>query len=181
MFPIRMCVHNSCRFSHTHSQRSGCVSKSGHTGKKCIHLDIWTSARLDFWAFGHLDIWTLTRALPSHYGETCRCHLIRCQIHALSHLVTTRDGARLSRYQNYLLQPRRRRGQRHTKPKAKERATARRPHIPHVDVALMKPRHSQGNPQASRVILYSRKCIITNLYFESLGLEHSGISGWHAS
>ena len=75
----------------------------------------------------------------------------------------------------------RRRGQRHTKPKAKERATARRsPHIPHVGVALIKLRHSQGNPQASRGILYSRQCIITTLYFQALGLEHSGISGWRA-
>ena len=171
-----------CRFSHTHSQRSDWQSKSGHAGKKFTHLAIWTSGRLDFWAFGHLDIWTLTRALPSHYGETCRCHLIRCHIHALSHPVTTRDRARLSRYQNCLLQQRRWRGQRHTKPKTKERATARRtPHIPHVGVALIKLRHSQEYPQASRGILYSRQCIITTLYLESLRLEHSGISGWRAS
>ena len=58
---------------------------------------------------------------------------------------------------------------------------ARRPHIPHVGVALIKLRHSQGNPQKSRGILYSRQCIITTLYFESLGLDHSGISGWRAS
>ena len=75
----------------------------------------------------------------------------------------------------------RRRGQRHTKPKAMGRATARRRHIPHVGIALIKLRHSQGNPQASRGILYPRQCIITTLYLESLGLEHSGISGWRAS
>ena len=75
----------------------------------------------------------------------------------------------------------RRRGQRHNQTKARERATARRPHIPHVGVVLIKLRHSQGNPQASRGILYSRQCISTTLYFESLGLEPSGISGWHAS
>ena len=177
MFPIRMCVHNSCRFSHTHSQRSGWRSKSGHAGEKFIHLDIWTSGRLDFWAFG---------LSPETYPVIMAklAAVISSAVTSMLFDISSQRGTEPASLgiRTVFFNQGRRRGQRHTQPKAKEREMARRsPHIPHVGVALIKLRHSQGNPQAFRGILYSRQCSITTLYFEPLGLEHFGISGWRAS
>ena len=134
------------------------------------HLDIWTS--VDIWTFGlspePYPVITAKRSTVIPSAVTSMLF----DISSLRGTEPASPGIRTVFFNQ---------GRRHTKPKAKERATARRPHIPHVVVPLTKLRHSQGNLQASRGITYSRQCIITTLYFESLGLEHSGISGWRAS
>ena len=114
--------------THTNTKKRLAVQE--WTGRNEIHtsghldiwtsglLGIWTSEHLDFWTFGHLKIRTLTRALPSHYGETCRCHLIRCHIRAgrspplpVSELSSSTKGDGEG---NGTLNQRQRRGQRHS-------------------------------------------------------------------
>ena len=152
--------------------------------EKRLAIREWTR-RKEIHTSRHLDIWTFGLSPEPYPVITAKlAALISSAATSMLFDISSQRGTEPASpgIRTVSFNQGRRRGQRHTKPKAKERATARRSrHIPHVGVALIKLRHSQGNPQASWGILYSRQCIITTLYFEPLGLEHSGISGWRAS
>ena len=181
-FPFA-CVYTTPAGSHTHTHREAAGGPRVDTPERNSY--IWTFGHLDVWTSGHLDIWTFGLSPEPYPVITAKlAAVISSAVRSMLFDISSQRGMEPASpgIRTVFFNKGRRRGQRHTKPKAKNRPTARRsPHIPHVGVALIKLRHSQGNPQAARGILYSRQCIITTLYFEPLGLEHSGISGWRAS
>ena len=174
-----MCTEPLQVLTHTLTEKRLAVQE--WTRLKEIH----TSGHLDIWTSGHLDIWTFGLSPEPYPIITAKlAAVISSAVTSMLFDISSQRGTEPASpgIRTVFLNQGRRRGQRHTKPKAKERATApRSPHIPHFGVALIKLRHSQGSLQASRGVLYSRQCIITTLYFEPLGLEHSGLSGWRAS
>ena len=181
-FPFA-CVYTTPAGSHTHTHREAAGGPRVDTPKGNSY--ICTFGHLDVWTSGQLDIWTFGLSPESYPVITAKAAaVISFAVTSMLFEISSQRGTELATpgIRTVIFNQGRRRGQQHTKPKEKEMAKARgSPHIPHVGVALIKLRHSQGNPQASWGILYSRQCIITTLYFEPFGLEHSGISGWRAS
>ena len=124
-------VYTTPAGSHTHTYREAAGGPTVDTPERRSY--IWTFGHLDVWTPGHLDIWTFGLSLEPYPLITAEITaVISSAVTSMLFDISSQRGTEPASpgIRTVFFNQGRRRGQRHSKPKAKEWATAQHPHIP---------------------------------------------------